>query len=335
MHGAILSLTLASLLGASPVFLAAVGLPAQTKKPPVVISVAGPEKNGARQIMRGEELSILGGPFNKSANGNKVKLTRRPDHRRGRGSKPSTSGLSVPRRVKAKEFHAAGKKARLSQVIKFRLPIDTTNGRHTLQVEVQGMGLSNAVAVDVIDPPIRILSHSANASFGGTSILKVNYAPAGTTAIVQRMKKAPFPEEWWSRYKNIGAPTFLSKPEITDVDSAWGTYKGLSVQLPESLGAGNFRVWVVAKGVTPSVFKAFRIDLPRAKTVLYTVRFDGLKCLEETDEVGPDEPYTVFMPGFFGGRAQGTRGHVHGDVDEGRVSSGLRYRDGAARNPRG
>jgi hypothetical protein len=55
-----------------------------------------------------------------------------------------------------------------------------------------------------------------------------------------------------------------------------------------------------------------------AVTPRFTIHYKGLRCLEETNEVGSDEPYTAFVVANLGNLgARGLRGAVHDNVDKG------------------
>lgn len=55
-----------------------------------------------------------------------------------------------------------------------------------------------------------------------------------------------------------------------------------------------------------------------ARSPRFTIIYKGLRCLEETNEVGSDEPYTIFLTGRFSTRGiDPVPGAVHSNVDQG------------------
>ncbi len=90
----------------------------------------------------------------------------------------------------------------------------------------------------------------------------------------------------------------------------------VSAELPSGINRGVHRLElaVVEKGRT--VFRPSTI-VTIASAPLYTVVYKGIKCLEETDEVGSDEPYALIKAGNLNGHMNGTETFLYKDMDEG------------------
>lgn len=192
----------------------------------------------------------------------------------------------------------------------FYLPLTFRNGRYQLEAELENLGKSPAIAVQVVDPPTKILSWTSPKKIADAIGFQVNFAPESARIVVTRTKNAAFPEEWWAPYNSVGASTSILVPTRT-VNSD-GTME-LKANLRATLGAGNFRARVQGGSThTNSEYKTFGFDFPSAGPALYTLRYEAIECLVETDEVGDDEVYTLHIVGTT--RKKTSPGYAHPSV---------------------
>ena len=205
------------------------------------------------------------------------------------------------------------------------LPLVFRNGAYMLDAEIEGIGKSPAISISVVDPPTKILAMKSPKSVGGTLSMTVNYAPEGCRLAVTRLENAPFPEEWWAPYKSVAQSTSLLL--ATRTVNANGTMQ-LSGTLPVKLGAGKFRARVQGgTALLNSEYRTFSFKFPYSSPPVYTLRYESIECVVETDEVGDDEMYTLHIVGETVKKNSPRDGHVqvklHGPqgMSEGRKRS--------------
>ncbi len=99
-----------------------------------------------------------------------------------------------------------------------------------------------------------------------------------------------------------------------------GNRMRVHAKLPKGIERGTCHLQLAVVDKDRTYYKP-SVLVHLAAPPVFSVVFKGLKCLEETDEVGPDEPYAVFMAGYFrgsfSGHMRGTKSHLFSDVDKG------------------
>lgn len=296
------------MIGAFVGAMVAMGANAQNVTPKFQISLLPSVQAGPGKIQRGEPFVLAGGPFASPSERNKIHLTPVKKVSVQLKGKPITFSGS-PTTSKAKLNSLA-----IRKTLSARTPIEIPNGAYLLRVESPDQGMSNAIQVQVVDPPIRVGNFSPPESMGRTFWFAVNWAPANSTIVVTRKETAPFHEEYWGTYRSVGSKVAVLRAEVHPPQWGWTT---VSAVLPKSMGAGRFTCRIVATGHEPSEYRDFSIAAPAVSRARYSVRYDGLRCLSETDEAGSDEPYAVFMSGLVGHSMSPAIAGPHDDVDEG------------------
>jgi hypothetical protein len=253
----------------------------------VTLSIPGPRPLGRSLLKRGE-ISSVHVTFEGAATSGKLRLWR---------IKPSPG-----KRLARLEYELAyeysvylAKKPRY-HVGMFTPPLTMKNGNYELEAEVPGVGTSSRLPVAIGDPPVRLLGVTTPKTFGGVLVLRVNHVPPKARVAVTRTSNAPFPPEWWSPYKSVGSKSSLVTPQISMLEN--GSWK-LEAKLSDKLGAGAFRAQLLGDGVPAEAkeYIHFSFGYPASKPALYQFRFESMHCIEETNEVGDEEIYTVHMGG--------------------------------------
>lgn len=300
-------------IGACLCALWAIGASAQNAAPKFQISLLNSVQAGQGKIQRGETFVLAGGPFASPSERNRIHLT-------------PVKKISVQLSAKAVTFSGsptptASKPNSLTtrKTLTARSPMNLPNGIYLLRVESPEQGMSNAIQVQVIDPPIRVRNFLPPEAIGRRLAFAVNWAPPDATIVVTREVTAPFHEEYWGSYRSVGAKVAVLKAEVRPPE--WGSMS-VSATLPQSMGAGKFTCRIVATGHPSSESRDFTVSAPTATRAQYSVRFDGLRCVTETDEAGSDEPYIAFMSGLIGQSMSPRLAGPFDDVDEGELHRG-------------
>lgn len=246
-------------------------------------------KEGGRYVVpRTDEIYVEGGPWGEHQNDAHIRLWRL-------GKKITNSdGVSAPglQEVNTNGIYSPSTMVEGQEMISFKLPTSFPNGDYLLQIDVKNVGSSARIPIRLVDPKMRILGFTRPTWVGDSVGFKVNFAPPGTKILVKKTKSIPAPEAWWMDSQPTGQTEQLINAEIKTSLGYFVTGK-----LSKGLGAGTFSAQLKPPTGQLMEAKTFQFEYEQLAFPEYTIRYEGIDCIVDTDELGDDEIYPIFCLG--------------------------------------
>ncbi len=175
--------------------------------------------------------------------------------------------------------------------IEFTVPMTVPAGRYGLQFKA-GDVKSPLIAVTIVDPKMKVIAFDTKAGVGGKVWFGMNHCAPTAKFIFNRVYAQEPPPFWWAPYRSTTLSTCALTPSITKKD---GGSVSVSVTAPAALGGGVFEVRIQNPASPSIAVGQIALIYPPNPMPNYSLRYNGIDCLIDTNEIGDDEVYAIFV----------------------------------------